>query len=66
MKARNFVAKHMNTFNRAATHRDRTKYSRNDFNLDEFYDEEDWGWIENTPAIADPKQFETAFINLCL
>lgn len=30
MKPRNFVAKHMNTFNRAQTHRDRTKYNKRD------------------------------------
>lgn len=27
-KVNNFVAKHMNTFNKPATHRDRTKYTR--------------------------------------
>lgn len=65
MAQRNFVAKHMNTFNRAATHRDRTKYSRNDFDMDEFYDEEDFGHTEQ-PAIANPKKFETSSISSSL
>lgn len=58
-KPRNFVAKHMNTFNRAATHKDRTKYSRNN----KWDDEWDYDCLEQ-PAIANPSDFETTSLSL--
>ncbi|AXQ66714.1 hypothetical protein HOT95_gp089 [Vibrio phage vB_VpS_PG07] len=36
---RNFVAKHARSFNKAAVHRDRTKYTRNTNWMDEWLDD---------------------------